>query len=94
MLLKELTFLQLLVYLTFKQINITDKVGFTSAIPDCDVDFQTALHHSAQLVLEPQIQMVLSMFKTQHFRHIGINTQPFSPASGFNLVNYKLLTRR
>ena len=27
---------------TFKQINITDKVGFTSAIPDCDVDFQTA----------------------------------------------------
>ena len=71
---------------TFKQINITDKVGFTSAIPDCDVDFQTATASFGSIGIgTTNPNGAFNVQDTAFIDTLGINTTTIQSASGFNL---------
>ena len=71
---------------TFKQINITDKVGFTSALPDCDVDFQTATASFGSIGIgTTNPNGAFNVQDTAFIDTLGINTTTIQSAPGFNL---------
>ena len=71
---------------TFKQINITDKVGFTSASPDCDVDFQTATASFGSIGIgTTNPNGAFNVQDTAFIDTLGINTTGIQSATGFNL---------
>ena len=71
---------------TFKQINITDKVGFTSATPDCDVDFQTATASFGSIGIgTTNPNGAFNVQDTAFIDTLGINTTTIQSAPGFNL---------
>ena len=71
---------------TFKQINITDKVGFSSAIPDCDVDFQAATASFGSVGIgTTNPNGAFNVQDTAFIDTLGINTTSIQSAPGFNL---------
>ena len=71
---------------TFSQINITDKVGFTSATPDCDVDFQTATASFGSIGIgTTNPNGAFNVQDTAFIDTLGINTTTIQSAPGFNL---------
>ena len=60
---------------TFSQVNFTSKVGFSSAIPDCDVDFQQATASFSSVGLGTTNPVArLKVVGTSMFDTIGVNT--------------------
>ena len=71
---------------TFSQINITDKVGFSSATPDCDVDFQTATASFGSIGIgTTNPNGAFNVQDTALIDTLGINTTTIQSAPGFNL---------
>ena len=80
---------------TFSQVNFTSKVGFSSAIPDCDVDFQQATASFSSVGLgttNPGAR--LKVVGTSMFDTIGVNTTTIKTDPSFSAGNFQIVGDR
>ena len=80
---------------TFNQVNLTSKVGFSSAIPDCDVDFQQATASFSAVGLgttNPGVR--LKVVGTSMFDTIGVNTTAVKTDPSFSAGNFQIVGDR
>ena len=80
---------------TFKQINVTSKIGFSSAIPACDIDFQQATASFSSVGIgttNPGTR--LKAVGTSMFETIGINTTSIKTDPSFSAGNLQIVGDR